>query len=159
MRNNKSNDRPYQKRPYRNRIDILGDEIPTMYKATCDNCGKSCEVPFRPSNGKPVYCNDCFGKMKDGGNFKGKTDRGNFSRSDFDSKQMFKAICDNCGRSCEVPFKPSNNKPVYCSDCFEKQGNTGRNRQGTDNHKFEEQLEAINAKLDRLLNILTSSEG
>ncbi|MFH1455175.1 MAG: CxxC-x17-CxxC domain-containing protein [bacterium] len=32
----------------------------TMTKATCDECKKSCEVPFRPTAGKPVYCNDCF---------------------------------------------------------------------------------------------------
>ncbi|MDQ5893593.1 MAG: hypothetical protein QG640_605 [Patescibacteria group bacterium] len=32
----------------------------TMHKATCASCGKTCEVPFRPSDGKPVYCRDCF---------------------------------------------------------------------------------------------------
>ncbi|MFA5773067.1 MAG: CxxC-x17-CxxC domain-containing protein [Candidatus Paceibacterota bacterium] len=38
----------------------------TMYKAVCDECHKSCEVPFRPSSDKPVYCNDCFAsKRKD----------------------------------------------------------------------------------------------
>lgn len=30
------------------------------HQATCSECGKRCEVPFRPVNGKPVYCNDCF---------------------------------------------------------------------------------------------------
>jgi CxxC-x17-CxxC domain-containing protein len=38
-------------------------------------------------------------------------------------KQMFPAICDNCGRECEVPFRPSGNKPVFCSDCFEGSSN------------------------------------
>ena len=32
----------------------------TMTKVTCDECHKACEVPFRPTAGKPVYCNDCF---------------------------------------------------------------------------------------------------
>jgi CxxC-x17-CxxC domain-containing protein len=32
----------------------------TMTKVTCDECKKPCEVPFRPTAGKPVYCNDCF---------------------------------------------------------------------------------------------------
>ena len=27
-------------------------------------------------------------------------------------------ICDKCGKECEVPFKPTSSKPVYCSDCF-----------------------------------------
>ena len=25
------------------------------------NCGKKCQVPFRPDGAKPVYCKDCFG--------------------------------------------------------------------------------------------------
>ena len=32
----------------------------TMYQAVCDQCGKPCEVPFRPTQGKPVYCDVCF---------------------------------------------------------------------------------------------------
>ena len=31
-----------------------------MFDATCSNCGKATQVPFRPTSGKPVYCNDCF---------------------------------------------------------------------------------------------------
>jgi len=31
-----------------------------MFPATCSKCGKSTEVPFRPTTGKPVYCSDCF---------------------------------------------------------------------------------------------------
>lgn len=39
-----------------------GDRSPAqMHKATCDECGNDCEVPFRPTGEKPVYCNDCFG--------------------------------------------------------------------------------------------------
>jgi CxxC-x17-CxxC domain-containing protein len=33
-------------------------------------------------------------------------------------RQMFAATCSKCGRSTEVPFQPTNGKPVYCSDCF-----------------------------------------
>jgi CxxC-x17-CxxC domain-containing protein len=35
-------------------------ERPQMHQTTCSDCGKNCEVPFRPTNEKPVYCNDCF---------------------------------------------------------------------------------------------------
>ena len=38
-----------------------------MFKATCADCGKECEVPFRPSGDRPVYCKDCFSKRKDQG--------------------------------------------------------------------------------------------
>jgi CxxC-x17-CxxC domain-containing protein len=36
----------------------------TMHKAVCDECHKSCEVPFRPSNDKPIYCNECFSSKR-----------------------------------------------------------------------------------------------
>jgi len=53
-----------------------GDRGPvTMHKAVCDECHKSCEVPFRPSGDKPIYCNECFSSKKGG------DDRG--SRRDF----------------------------------------------------------------------------
>lgn len=38
-----------------------------MFKATCASCQKECEVPFKPSGGRPVYCRDCFSKRKEGG--------------------------------------------------------------------------------------------
>jgi len=31
-----------------------------MYTATCANCGREAQVPFRPSGIRPVYCSDCF---------------------------------------------------------------------------------------------------
>lgn len=34
------------------------------------------------------------------------------------NKELFKAICSSCRVSCEVPFRPSNDKPVYCRECF-----------------------------------------
>ncbi|MFL5710358.1 MAG: zinc-ribbon domain containing protein [Chloroflexota bacterium] len=35
-----------------------------MFTATCSNCGRDAEVPFRPTSGKPVYCSDCFRSMR-----------------------------------------------------------------------------------------------
>jgi len=35
-----------------------------MFAATCSKCGKETEVPFRPTNGKPVYCSDCFRSVR-----------------------------------------------------------------------------------------------
>jgi CxxC-x17-CxxC domain-containing protein len=35
-----------------------------MYPATCGACGKSTEVPFAPRGDKPVYCSDCYRKVK-----------------------------------------------------------------------------------------------
>jgi CxxC-x17-CxxC domain-containing protein len=36
------------------------------------------------------------------------------------TRQMFPAVCDECGKETEVPFKPSENRPVYCRDCYNK---------------------------------------
>ena len=35
-----------------------------MYPATCAECGKETEVPFEPREGRPVYCSDCYSKIK-----------------------------------------------------------------------------------------------
>jgi len=35
-------------------------------------------------------------------------------------RQMFPATCAECGKSTEVPFQPSDDRPVYCSDCYRK---------------------------------------
>jgi len=34
------------------------------YEAVCDSCKKETKVPFKPTPGKPVYCSDCFEKIK-----------------------------------------------------------------------------------------------
>ena len=33
-------------------------------KVTCASCGTECEVPFQPRSGRPVYCDECFAKMR-----------------------------------------------------------------------------------------------
>jgi len=35
-----------------------------MHKVTCSECGAEAEVPFKPTEGKPVYCRDCYQKRK-----------------------------------------------------------------------------------------------
>ncbi len=35
-----------------------------MFPATCASCGKQTEVPFEPRNSRPVYCSDCYRKVK-----------------------------------------------------------------------------------------------
>jgi CxxC-x17-CxxC domain-containing protein len=36
------------------------------------------------------------------------------------NREMHKAVCADCGKECEVPFKPSGGRPVYCRDCYRK---------------------------------------
>ncbi len=54
-------------------------------------------------------------KMRDFGNSR----NGGFRR-DFGPREMHKATCSECNQECEVPFKPTEGKPVYCKDCFAK---------------------------------------
>ncbi|HNX17280.1 MAG: CxxC-x17-CxxC domain-containing protein [Methanoregula sp.] len=35
-----------------------------MTKVTCSDCGKECEVPFKPTEGRPVYCQECLPKHR-----------------------------------------------------------------------------------------------
>ena len=78
-------------------------------------------------------------------------------RSNF-KKEMHEVVCDKCGQRCEVPFLPTSNKPVYCSDCFRKKEHTDSRRSEVpvrDNSKAE--LEQINQKLDKILELLVES--
>ena len=49
---------PRQENNYRERI---------LHKTICADCRKECEVPFKPTGGRPVYCKDCFSKRKAAG--------------------------------------------------------------------------------------------
>lgn len=33
---------------------------------------------------------------------------------------MHKAVCADCSKECEVPFKPTGDRPVYCKECYSK---------------------------------------
>jgi len=126
---------------------------PEMHEATCSDCGKRCEVPFKPTGDKPIYCSQCFGSH-DRNAGAGERRAPSRERRSFSDRQMFEATCDNCGKRCELPFKPSGDKPVYCSQCFEKGGNTPMPR----NNESKEQLEEINIKLDRILKLLLAAK-
>jgi CxxC-x17-CxxC domain-containing protein len=81
------------------------------------------------------------------------------SRSDH---EMHEVTCDKCGRQCEVPFKPTSNKPVYCSDCFKKNDDRQAGRRFSEEEskpgvtqddldKINESIDEINEKLDKIL--------
>jgi len=58
-------------------------------------------------------------KFGGGGGFNRRDDRG------FDRPQMHQATCASCGNGCEVPFKPNGSRPIYCRECFKKDGDSG----------------------------------
>jgi len=128
-----------------------------MYPAVCDACGRECKVPFKPSSDKPIYCSDCFEKQG-GGRDDRRDNRRDSGRRDFSEsrdrgdREMYSAICDDCGKECKVPFKPSSDKPIYCSSCFEKRGNSheGESKKGN-SFGNSEQLDLIISKLDQII--------
>ena len=129
---------------------------PSMHKAVCDECGQTCEVPFRPTGDKPIYCSNCF-KGKRGDDSR-RSDRPSFGGGDRQDRQMYSAKCSECGNMCEVPFRPTGEKPVYCNTCFDKNkrgGSSDRERNGNKSDgQLREQLNAINNKLDKVLRAL-----
>lgn len=113
----------------------------------------------------------------------GGGNRGSWSGGRDSSRMMHKAICANCGNECEVPFRPSGDRPVYCSNCFEKRNSEGSHpRRPTDrgfqrprfeerqsqrptggdrdnasiqiNRQILDQLTSLNVKLDKIITVL-----
>jgi CxxC-x17-CxxC domain-containing protein len=39
-------------------VEMTEDQA--SFTVTCGDCGNECQVPFKPRDGRPVYCNDCF---------------------------------------------------------------------------------------------------
>ncbi|HLC79600.1 MAG TPA: CxxC-x17-CxxC domain-containing protein [archaeon] len=35
-----------------------------FFDAVCSDCGQATKVPFKPTEGRPVYCRDCYSKHK-----------------------------------------------------------------------------------------------
>ncbi len=65
--------------------------------------------------------------------------------------EMHDAICARCGRPCQLPFKPTGTKPVYCRDCF---GKTDYEEKSSQGELSTEQFITLNRKLDKILKFL-----
>ncbi len=79
-------------------------------------------------------------------------------------REMFSATCDSCGKTCELPFKPTGSRPVYCSDCFKKQDSGGDRRNDSRDRQPSRDarpsagadFSGINAKLDKIIELLSA---
>jgi len=133
---------------------------PTMHRAVCDECGDDCQVPFRPTGEKPIYCSSCFEKQ---GNSRSSSDRPSRFGSDrndrrprFEDKQMHDATCDKCGTDCQVPFRPTAGKPIFCDNCFEKTSSrSGALRDGGNTSK---EIKLLSQKMDKLIELLSPTK-
>jgi CxxC-x17-CxxC domain-containing protein len=110
---------------------------------TCRDCGQAFvfttgEQEFHASKGfsnEPGRCQDCraarkaergggsggysSGGYSSGGGGYSSGGGGGYGRQD---REMFSATCSTCGQEARVPFQPRGDKPVYCSDCYSRQG-------------------------------------
>jgi len=124
------------------------------------------------------------GGFKGGWNGRSDDRSGSFGHKDARPTVLHPAICRSCKKPCEVPFRPSGDKAVYCRDCYAGRAAMGgdrskrkdfRNDRGEeksfasraslnatsspvgnsfavnkDNEYLKKQIEIINAKLDKL---------
>jgi len=77
----------------------------------CKDCGQDFvftagEQEFYAEKGfqnQPQRCRDCRQARKNAGK---------------PQREMFDAVCAKCGKPARIPFQPSEDRPVYCSECF-----------------------------------------
>ena len=78
----------------------------------CKDCGREFtftagEQEFYAEKGfqnEPTRCRECRRSRKNG---------------ERKPREMFDAVCAECGKPTKVPFEPKTDKPIYCSECFE----------------------------------------
>lgn len=56
---------PQRCKPCRDSRKQAGRAAREMFDATCASCGAQAKVPFQPREDRPVYCSECFAKMKE----------------------------------------------------------------------------------------------
>lgn len=88
-----------------------------MYDATCSKCNQPTQVPFQPTGDRPVYCSNCFREMRSDRRPSG----GGPPRGGGGDRPMYDVTCSSCGQPTQVPFQPTEGRPVYCRDCFRKE--------------------------------------
>ena len=95
---------------------------------TCSDCAKSFtfsakeqeQFQSRGYTNEPKRCPECRQARKserygsNGSNF------GSVRSSYTPQREMFPAVCSDCGKQTTVPFEPRQGRPVYCSDCYRK---------------------------------------
>jgi CxxC-x17-CxxC domain-containing protein len=90
---------------------------------TCQDCGASFTFGAseqelfaqRGYTNEPKRCPDCRAAKRQrsgGGSFGGGG--GGYRQQ----REMFPAVCAQCGKDTQVPFQPRGDRPVYCSDCY-----------------------------------------
>ena len=106
---------PRRKMTVSHKANQKSEVTPPMYEdktLICKDCGAEFvftagEQEFYASKGftnEPQRCKAC---------------RDNRKKNVKSDREMFDAVCAECGQPCKVPFQPrEDGRPVYCSNCF-----------------------------------------
>jgi CxxC-x17-CxxC domain-containing protein len=95
----------------------------TDKKVVCADCNNefifsATEQEFYATKGftnEPKRCPDCRQARKSA---RGGSSGGGSGSGRGYQRQMYSATCAQCGKQTEVPFEPRQDRPVYCSDCY-----------------------------------------
>ncbi|MDP2860459.1 MAG: hypothetical protein Q8N98_01960 [bacterium] len=98
---------------------------PAMHKATCAECGSSCEVPFLPTGDRPIYCSKCFETRRNKDGDSRGSDSRSFGRPNFEEKRPYPATSGG-GEKANIELS----------------------------EKLMEQLNSFHAKLDKIISAL-----
>ncbi|MEI7719883.1 MAG: CxxC-x17-CxxC domain-containing protein [bacterium] len=119
---------------------------------------------FKPGGDRPRFAHKSF-------------TGGHSSRGASPRAELFSATCSQCHKPCEVPFRPSSERPVFCRDCFNSRDTSERSFSGkpsypsrtpygknqdqrpttstpTHTNELAQQIDAINKKLDALMRLV-----
>ena len=90
---------------------------------TCRDCNREftftvSEQEFHAEKGftnDPGRCPECRAARRAQRGDTGYSSSGGYMRRE---REMFPAVCAQCGKATQVPFQPRTDRPVYCSDCY-----------------------------------------
>ncbi len=82
---------------------------------------KTCRQARKQQRNSPSYGgDDSYGGGYSSGGYGGggSSYGGGGGGYDRAPRQMYDAVCADCGKTAQVPFQPTGSRPVYCNDCF-----------------------------------------
>ena len=94
---------------------------------TCQDCGQpftfsADDQAFHAEKGytnDPKRCPSCRQARRPERSYGGGGGGGGYGQG---PREMHPVVCSECGKDTTVPFQPRGDRPVYCSDCYSKQG-------------------------------------
>jgi len=91
--------------------------------------------------------------------------RGGGNRRDDKPKELHDAVCADCNKKCQVPFKPNGTKPVTCRECYvvakpyspsDKPKSLYDRKPSAPEVDYSKQFTELNFKLDKIVRQLTT---